>query len=175
MYVLKRKVFILAFVSVLLFSQAECQAQDFKTWALKVWNNVMEPDKNLDSTYVFQPFKGWNVSTTYQGRWDGVGLEIPMDIITTDTEQGTIHVNLVDNQTHHLGLQGGYGPLELGFSFAVNKKEKPDRNLSFNWLSTSFSLQFYHSLIHDTAISTAEFPNGSTPTRMPEAASSASI
>jgi len=173
---LKSKVFILAFFGALLISPAEVRAQDFKTWALNMWNKLMQPDKNLESTYVFQPFNGWNVSTTYQGRWDGVGLEIPMDIITTaGTVQGTIHVNLVDNQSHHLGLRGGYGPLELGFSIAVNKKEKPDRNLSFNWLSTRFSLQFYHTLIHDTAISTAEFPIGSTPTRMPEAASSASI
>lgn len=173
---LKSKAFILAFLGALLISPAEVRAQDFKTWALNMWNKLMQPDKNLDPSYVFQPFKGWNVSTTYQGRWDGVGLEIPMDIITTaGTEQGTIHVNLVDNQSHHLGLRGGYGPFELGFSFAVNKKEKPDRNLSFNWLSTRFSLQFYHTLIHDTAIATAEFPNGSSPTRMPDAASSASI
>lgn len=173
---MKRMGFILAFTAALLLFPAEGRAQNLKTRALNIWNKLMAPDKNLDSTYVFQPFKGWNVSTTYQGRWDHVGLEIPMEIVTnSSSEQGRTVINLIDNQSHHVGLRGGYGPLELGFSVAVNKKEKPDRNISFNWLSTSFSLQFYHTLIHDSATSTFEFPIGNTPDRMPENASSASI
>ena len=35
--------------------QQDSQAQSFKEWGLKIWNKMMAPDKNLDSTYVFQP------------------------------------------------------------------------------------------------------------------------
>ena len=172
---MKRWVLIWASTAALLAFPAGGEAQSLKERGLMLWQKMMGPVKNLDSTYVFQPFKGWNVATVYQGRWDGVKLEIPLEVeVGSVTQKGIIHVNLVDNQTHHVGFRGGYGPIELGYSFAVGAKEKPDRNFSFNWLSTLFGLQFYYSRMHDKAISTLEF-EGLSPSRMPEVGSSAGI
>ena len=149
---------ILASTTALLAFQTEGRAQNFKEWALKMWNKMMEPDKSLDSTYVFQPFKGWNVSTTYKSRWDRAGIKAPVEFeVHGKTELlGYFNLKLVDDVTHHIGFGGGYGPINLGYSFSVGNSNKKDRHFSFNWNGTKFAVQFSYSKIHDTGSCSVE-------------------
>lgn len=175
MYVVKRWVLILAAGCALLAFQEEGRAQSLKEKGLKLWNKLMEPNRNLDSAYVFQPFKGWNVSTSYQGRWDNVGLEIPVLLsFSSFSTEANVSVNMIKNQSHHVGLHGGYGPITLGYSVAVGTRDKPDKHFSFDWLSNSFGFQFYYIRVHDTATSFLSYPN-TEPVALPEAPSQGHI
>ena len=142
---------ILAATGALLAFQAEGQAQTIKEWGLKVWNKMMEPDKKMDSTYVFQPFKGWNLSTTYKARWDKIGIEAPVEFSVLDANKSEfyLNLNLVEDVTHHVGLGVGYGPISLGYSVAIRRGNKRDRHFSFDWTGTRFAVQFNYSKIHD--------------------------
>ena len=161
---MKLRVFILAAIGAgLLAFPAEGQAQSAKEIGIMMWNQMMQPDKNLDSTYVFQPFKGWNFSTNYKARWDAVGIQAPVEYVVKDvtTLRFKLYLNLIDDVTHHVGVGGGYGPINLGFSTQVGKKsDKKNRHLSFNWSSTKFNLQFSYSKIRDTGNCTMEFEGG---------------
>ena len=165
LYDLKRWVLILASTAALLAFQAEGQAQSFKEWGLKLWDKMMQPDKNLDSTYVFQPFKGWNFSTTYKARWDKIGIDAPAEFSVIDAGKVDflVRFNLVEDVTHHVGLGAGYGPISLGYSVAVGRTNKKDRHFSFDWTDTRFAVQLHHSKIHDIGECTIE-KEGSEPT-----------
>ncbi|MBQ2172209.1 MAG: DUF4421 family protein [Bacteroidales bacterium] len=148
---MKRWVLILIAAGAWFAFQQESQAQSFKEWGLKIWNKMMAPDKNLDSTYVFQPFKGWNVSPTYKARWDRIGIDAPIRLeMDGETKvEGEIRLKLINDVTHHIGVGGGYGPIRLGYSVAVGKGNKKDRHFSFDWADTKFAAQLYYSNIHD--------------------------
>jgi len=171
-------VFILAAIgAALLASQAEGRAQSAKEIGILLWNQMMQPDKNLDSTYIFQPFKGWNVSTTYKARWDGIGIKAPVEYVVKNitTLPFNLYLNVVDDMTHHVGVGGGYGPINIGFSTQVGKKsEKKNRHLSFNWSSTKFNLQFSHSKIRDTGKCIMEY-EGADPSVIQELETSANL
>ena len=173
MYGLKRWVFILAAGSALLTFQMEGRAQGVKEMGLKILDKLMAPNRNLDSTYVFQPFEGWHVSSTYEWRMDKIGLEIPikMDFGTVASE-ATLRVKMIHSQSHHVGLRGGYGPISLGYSVALG--EKPDRHFSFNWISNQFGLLFHYTKMNDTASSTLEY-SGSSSVDLPQEASQGRI
>ena len=155
---MKRWVSILAATGALLAFQAEGQAQSFKEWGLKLWDKMMQPDKKLDSTYVFQPFKGWNFSTTYKARWDKIGIDAPAEFSVMDAgkTEFLVRLNVVDDITHHVGLGAGYGPISLGYSVAIGRGNKKDKHLSFDWTDTRFAIQLYHSKIHDTGTCSLE-------------------
>lgn len=122
--------------------------------------------QGLDSVYVFQPHNGWHVSVKYEGGFEQAGLKIPLEITYPNvTTEATLKVNMVNSQSHRVGVSGGYGPFSLSFSKAIGKK--PDRDLSFNWITNSFGILFQYTLMQDTATSSLEYP-GSEPAVLPE-------
>ena len=175
MYTLKRWVFILASGCALLTFQTEGRAQSLKEKGLKIWHQMLKPNRNLDSAFVYQPFNGWHFSTSYQGRWDNVGLTVPLEFsYPSVTTEATLRVNMIENHSNHVGIHGGYGPITLGYSVTVGTKEKPNRHFSFDWISNAFALQFYYIKLHDTTKSTLEYPD-TEPVILPEEPSTANI
>jgi len=165
---MKKWVFILAAAGALLTFQPEGRAQILKEKGQRIWDRLMQPNRNLDSVYVFQPFKGWDLSASYQGRWDNAGLEVPVVFSLPEvTTEATIRINMISNQSNSVGLRVGYGPLSLGYSVAIGKSEKPDRHFSFDWITNAFGLQLYYIKLHDTASPFLEYP-GQEPLALPE-------
>ena len=163
---MKRWVFIGAMAAALMTLQMEGHAQGVIEVGKKIFMKMMEPNRKLDSAYVFQPHRGWNFSTNYQGGFDHASLVIPLQIDYPNVStEATLRVNMVNSQSHRLGLRGGYGPISLGFSVAVGPK--PDRDFSFNWISDRFGVLFQYTKLHDTATSSLEYPD-SAPFFLPE-------
>lgn len=165
----------MAAVGACLLFQTEGKAQPFSNLGTKIRNTFTGYNPKLDSVFVFQPFRGWDFSLTYKGRWDGVNLEIPIVVDMGNIhDEPTIHTTLVDNLSNHVGVRGGYGPLSIGFSVAVSGKRKGNRNFSFNWITNSLNLQVYHARILDTATSVASYPDRED-MALPDVASKANI
>lgn len=163
---MKRWALIGATAAALMTFQTEGRAQGVKELGVKIFKKIMAPNRKLDSTYVFKPHNGWNVSANYKGGFDRASLEIPLQVdYTTVSTEAVLRVSMVNNQSHRVGLKGGYGPLSLGFSIALGPK--PDRDFSFNWISDKFGLLFQYTKLHDTATSSLEYP-GSAPLVLPE-------
>lgn len=136
----------------------------------------MQPNKYLDSAYVFQPFKGWNFSTTYKGRWDGAGIKVPIEFSVEGESKllANLNLSLIDDITNHVGFGGGYGPINLGFSFAVGHRNKKDKHFSFDWADTRFAIQFSYSKIRDTGTCTIQM-DGFEPASVSDLTSTASL
>lgn len=126
-----------------------------------VWGKLMAPDSRLDSMYVFQPAKGWDVAVSYRGHWNGIGMEIPIELHNQDGEvfgnPGVLRASLLNRMSNHIGVNGGFGPLSIGYSFEVGKANKTNRTISFNWLSTGYGIQLYYGSLNESAISDIKF------------------
>ena len=59
--------------------------------------------------------------------------------------QATMNMALADHVTHNIGLYGGYGPINLGYSMSLGKPPgEVDRKFSFDWLCPHYGAQFYY-------------------------------
>lgn len=168
MYGMKKWLYILTAAGALLAFQQEGRAQILTEKGQRLWDMLMRPNKNLDSVYVFQPFKGWDFSANYQGRWENASLEVPVEMNLPEvTTEATVRINMIRNQSNSIGLRAGYGPISLGYSVAVGKSKKPDRHFSFDWITNAVGVQLYYIKLHDTAESFLEYPD-SEPVVLPE-------
>lgn len=121
-----------------------------KERALSLWDRLNAPKPYLDSAYVFQPKSSWDVSVSYKGYWNGINFQIPIHYAPVASPQTTMDVTmsliLADHTTHNIGLYGGYGPINIGYSFSLGKDPgQRDRKFFLDWLSPHFGAQFYYA------------------------------
>lgn len=122
------------------------QAQSLKETALKYWNKALEPNRSLDSTRIFQPAKHWTIRVGYEMRQVGTTIRSDFGIRYPDaTYDFTLTQTLQDRAAHHVGLNVGFGPVSLGYSFEVGRKEGKSSGLSFAYQGTFWGASFRYS------------------------------
>lgn len=119
-----------------------------KERAVQLWNRFIGPKEYLDSAYVFQPRRNWDVSVSYKGHWNGIGFGIPLHYEPEDGDPKDVTMNMVlaDHTAHNIGLYVGFGPLNVGYSYSLGKTPgQGDSKLSLDWLCPFYGVQFYYS------------------------------
>jgi hypothetical protein len=130
------------------------QAQSLKETALKFWNKALEPNPSLDSTRIFQPAKHWTVRAGYEMRREGVAIRSDFNVRSEQVAYDfSLTQTLLDRAAHHVGLNVGFGPVTLGYSREVGRKEGKSSGLSFAYQGTfwgaSFRYSKYSSLVQE--------------------------
>lgn len=122
----------------------------------QLWDRFIGPNPKLDSTYIFQPQQGWMAGVTYKAQWTGVKLTLPVEFIEQGevVDRGLAESNIIDRMSHQVGVTGGFGPLNLSYSFELVKKDSRNRNINFDWLSSNFGIKFHYGRIFENASST---------------------
>ena len=122
------------------------QAQSLKEKALKYWNKALQPNPSLDSTRIFQPAKRWSFRVGYEMRQVGASIRSDFSIRTPDVAYDfTLTQTLQDRAAHHIGFNVGFGPVSLGYSHEVGRKEGVSSGLSFAYQGTFWGASFRYS------------------------------
>lgn len=158
----------------------EPQAQDKPTKqsskaaskVVALWERLKQPNPALDTAWIYQPKKGFGVGVGYELTQMGVSLNSQ-----TSAQNGGLlanfHFNLEPHNAHRLQIRGRAGPLSLGYSFELNKKENRSRTMFFSYLSSHYGAQFQYNrydagVLYDGTIRADNVPTeGHITTKMP--------
>ena len=144
-------------------------AQTFGQRLGDLWQRLCGPNPSLDSTRIFQPFKGWGAGVVYSMTGEQVRINTDGDF--TSGEHGghvlsTIDLYLLNDVGHSVGVYGRYGPIQLGFNRHIGRQEGYHRSFNFKWLGNFFCLDAryisYQSLLGgDISMRAVGYPNTS--------------
>lgn len=143
------------------------RAQPFGQRAGEFWHRLCGPSPLLDSTRIFQPFKGWGAGVVYGLTDQQVHVGSEGDF--SSGEHGghiltTINLHLLDDIGHSVGVYGRYGPIQLGFNRQIGRQEGHHRSYTFKWLGNFFCLDaryisYTSRLGGDIFMRAVDFPN----------------
>lgn len=143
-------------------------AQDAKPGKVaSLWHRLCGPSPLLDSTRIFQPFKGWGAGVVYSLTDEQV--HVISEGNYTSAEHGghlysVIDLYLLDGVGHSVGVYGRYGPIQLGFNRHVGREQGYHRTYNLKWLGNFFCLDAryvsYQSLLGgDISMRAEGYPN----------------
>ena len=143
------------------------RAQTFGQRVGELWQRFCGPSPLLDSTRIFQPFKGWGAGVVYSVTGEQVHVHSEGDF-TSGLHGGqilsSIDLYLLENVGQSVGVYGRYGPIQLGFNRHIGRQEGYHRSFNFKWLGNFFCLDAryisYKSLLGgDISMRAVDFPN----------------
>ena len=145
---------ILKLFLLLAFACLSGAASAQKAGIVRFWNRLCEPNPRLDSVYIFQPYKGWGVSSGYELEGHNVSLDTKIDYEIDDTRINFQFLLGMDPMPDHkIGLYGYAGPVRLGFSQEVGAMAGNGRTFSLRLMGNSLAADVAYSRFYS-------LPNG---------------
>ena len=107
----------------------------------RLWQRLCGPNPNLDSVYIFQPYKGWGVGLGYELADNGVSINTLEEIFSNpDKMKFDYRMRMDTRLAHSLGANVAFGPLQVGFMREVGPGAGKNKSFSFRWDANYFSL-----------------------------------
>ena len=125
---MKFKVLLLSTILVLSFWTASAQTRG----VAGLWQRLSGPNPKLDSTYIFQPFKGWGGALAYEVADNDVVIDSKEDYYDSDYHSLIgFSLDMNSRVAHSVGANVMFGPIQLGFLREVGSVEKRNRTFAF--------------------------------------------
>jgi len=106
-----------------------------------LWQRLSGPNPKLDSTYIFQPFKGWGGALAYEVADNDVVIDSKEDYYDGDYHSLIgFSLDMNSRVAHSVGANVMFGPIQLGFLREVGSVEKRNRTFAFRWIANFFAL-----------------------------------
>lgn len=106
-----------------------------------LWQRLSGPNPKLDSTYIFQPHKGWGVGLIYEVADNGAIIDSREDFYDGDYHSVIDFALDMDQRVaHSLGASVMFGPIQLAFSREVGPVENRNKSFAFRWIANFFAL-----------------------------------
>ncbi len=120
-----------------------CSGQEQPGFFKRVLSRILAPSPKLDSAYIYQPRPHWNVSLSNSLRQTGA-------FQTNEFEVGGEHVTLNSSLQERLykgiGVNAGYGSLQLGFGREVGRKSaehNKSNSFAYSVAGVSVNVDYY--------------------------------
>ena len=128
-------------IIVLFWSIASTQAQETTIWQKALLFLTQTP--NIDTTRIYQPKTGFYLGVFTTGQKAGFDVDANFDIGLDGTRSinGISSYRLSENPCKKIGLEAGYGKLNLGYGVEVgHRSASKKRTLAFNILGQSWGV-----------------------------------
>ncbi len=117
-----------------------------------LWQRLSGPNPKLDSTYIFQPHKGWGVGLIYEVADNGAIIDLREDFYDGDYHSVIDFALDMDQRVaHSLGASVMFGPIQLAFSREVGPVENRNKSFAFRWIANFFALDVRNKDFFTTA------------------------
>ncbi|MBR6874677.1 MAG: DUF4421 family protein [Bacteroidales bacterium] len=111
-----------------------------------LWRRLSGPNPKLDSTCIFQPYKGWAVGLGYELADHRVDINTLEEVYSDPVHAVFDYRMKMDPRVaHSLGASVAFGPLQLGLMREIGPGAGRKKAFSFRWDANFFALNVHYA------------------------------